>query len=629
MTTETRTLPTLYRDCVLDADAMRAARDSADTRIPMTISSEYAVERGGLWTDPYMEVLSHDSGAIDLGRASGGLPLLMDHDHTKQIGVLEDVTLGPDRKLHGFARFSQSAAAQEIRQDVLDGIRTRTSIGYRVLELTQTTKATRDALATYTASRWALYENSIVSIPADPTVGYGRAAGEAAYPVTVRSLASDTAPQGQENTMSEKDTAAPSGAAPNAPETRATEIVMLCDLVGMADRAAGYITAGTSIDTVRSELAAARRAAQTVTPLPQDTTTVTNMKDRAEDKPWESNQEFYRAVVRAGKTPDNTDVRLKATRAQNTSVGADGGWAVPESAANILMEASMSGGELLSRVTQRPITVGNGYKESVLKEESRANGSRNGGVLGYWIGEDDTIPETQAKMRQVELGLKKVAAIVKLTEEQMEDGPAMESFINEQVPQELIFQKEAAIWSGTGSGQPLGFMNSGAVASVAIEGSQTIANTNEYIWKNAAKMFSRMPAKMLGNAVWFINQELWASILTSVTAAGAGAVPMFTMPGQLAAFPNGAIFGKPIVPVEYASAAGTPGDFVFANLSDYLFVQKGGLRTASSMHVEFLRDRNVLKFVERVDGQPRTRVPLTPFKGSATLSPYITLATRS
>lgn len=627
---ETRTLPTLYRDAVLDADALRAARDSADQRIPMTISSEYAVERGGFFSDPYMEVLSHDTGAVDLDRTVGGLPLLMDHNPTRQIGVLEDVTLGADRKLHGMARFSQSASAQEIRQDVLDGIRTRTSIGYRVMELVQSTKATKDAPATYRATKWALYENSIVSIPADPTVGVGRSAGEAAYPVVVRSLDPDpnSAPERQENPMSEKDTAAPNGAAA-APvvSDRGAEIVNLCALAGAMDRASEYVNSDKSLTDIRTELLASRKereAVKPVSPVP-----VSGMKDRAEDKPWSSNQEFYRAVVRAGKAPESADVRLMASRAQNTSVGSDGGWAVPESAASILMEASMSGGEILSRVTTRPITVGNGYKESVLKEESRASGSRNGGVIGYWIGEDDTIPETQAKMRQIELGLKKVAAVVKLTEEQMEDGPAMESFINEQVPQELIFQKEAAIWAGQGSGTPLGFMNTAAVISVAIEGSQTIANTNEYIWKNSAKMFARMPAKLLPGAGWFINQELWASILTSVTAAGAGAVPMFTMPGQLAAFPNGAIFGKPIVPVEYASAAGTPGDIAFVNFKDYLFIQKGGLRSESSMHVEFLRDRNVLKFVERVDGQPRTRVALTPFKGSATLSPYITLATRS
>jgi len=364
-----------------------------------------------------------------------------------------------------------------------------------------------------------------------------------------------------------------------------------------------------------------------VTPIAP--TAVTDVKDRAEGKPWADAGEFYASVVRAGRHAERTDVRLLASRAQDTSTGHEGGWAVPESIVSVLLEPSRTAGELLSRVTTRPITVGNGYKEAAVKEESRASGSRNGGVQGFWTAEDATFTQSQAALRLIELAVKKVGAVVPITEEQMEDGPALESFINEQVPEELMFQKELAIWSGSGVGQPLGFANSGAFVSVAIEGTQTIANTNQFIFLNAAKMFARMPARMLMGAAWFINQELWAKILTSVAGAGGSAIPMFTMPGQLAALPNGGIYGKPIVPVEYASAEGTVGDFVFANLKDYLFAQKGGVRFAQSMHVEFLRDRQVLKFIERVDGTPRTRVPLTPFRGTATLSPYVALAARS
>jgi HK97 family phage major capsid protein len=351
------------------------------------------------------------------------------------------------------------------------------------------------------------------------------------------------------------------------------------------------------------------------------------VKERAEDKPWEAG-EFFRAVVHATRSPDTADVRLKAERAQNTGVGADGGWAVPDTVATNMLEAATTGSELLSRVTNRTVTVGNGYKETVVKEESRANGSRNGGVQHYWVGEDGELPESQAKTRQIELGLKKIAVVVKLTEEQIEDGPAMQSFIDEQAPEELRFGIENTIWSGSGAGQPLGFMNSGALVSVAIESTQSIANTNTFIWMNAAKMFARMPAQMLQRSAWFINQQLWAKILTA-TAGAAGAHPMFTPPGLLNAVPNGALYGRPIVPVEYASAEGTLGDFVLAALPDYLLATKGGTRRAVSMHVEFLRDRQVMRFIQRVDGQPRTRVPLTPFKGGDTLSPYIALAARS
>jgi HK97 family phage major capsid protein len=624
--TEVRTLPTLYRDVVLDADAVRVARDSADDRIPMSISSEYGVERGGFFSDPYVEVLSHDEGAVDLGRANGGLPLLMDHDHTRQIGVLEDVRVGPDKRLHGMARFSKSSAAQEIRQDVLDGIRTRTSIGYRVLELTQERKPSKTELALYRATRWALYENSIVSIPADPTVGAGRKADEAAFPVTVRSLDTENAPQGQEIPMSDKDTAAPQRAASDVPTVdRSSEIVNMCALADMPQRAAEFVNSGLSLDAIRAEVFAAKLARETAAPIPQ----VTGMIDRAESEPWAADgADFFRSVIKAGRG-GAPDVRLLSQRTQSTVLGEDGGFAVPAPVVSMMLEATMTGGEILSRVTSRPITAGNSYTETLVKEESRVAGSRNGGVRAFWLAEDGSYTESKGATRQLDLKLQKLGALCKVTEEQMEDGPALVSWLNEQVPEELRFNAEQAIWEGDGAGKPLGAMTSGALVTVAIEGSQTIANTAGNIWVNAAKMYSRMPARSRANAAWFINDELWAKILTATAGTGAGAPPVFIVPGQIQQFPNGALYGRPIVPVEYASAEGTVGDFVFADFSDYVLAQKGGIRAQSSMHVDFVRDKQALKFTWRVNGAPRTRVPVTPFKGSASKSPYIALAARS
>lgn len=625
MKNETRALPTLYREIGLDVAAVRAAKESGDDRIPMSLSSEYPVERGGFWEDAYMEVLSHDASAVDLSRAEGGLPLLLDHNSREQIGVVEDVTIGPDGKLRGFARFSRSERAQEIKRDVEDGIRTRTSIGYRVKELTQESKATKKAPAVYRATRWELYENSIVSIPADPTVGAGRKADEAAFPVTVRSLDTDTAPQGQETPMSDKDKAPAEREANVLTVDRSAEIVNMCALADMPERTAEFVNSGKSLDAIRAEVFAAKVERAKAAPITQ----VEGMKERGEDQPWAADgADFFRAVVKAGRG-GAADVRLLASRAQNTQIGEEGGFAVPVAVANNLLEATLTGGEILSRVTDRPVTAGNSYTETLVLEESRVAGSRNGGVRGYWLAEDGSYVESQGKTRQLDLKLQKLGALCKLTEEQMEDGPALLSWLNEQVPEELRFNAEQAIWEGDGAGKPLGAMSSGALVTVAIEASQTIANTAANIWTNAAKMYSRMPARSRGSAAWFINDELWARILTATAGAGGSAVPMFIPPGQLASAPNGALYGRPIVPIEYASAEGTVGDFVFADFSDYVFISKGGIRQAASMHVDFARDRQTLKFTLRCNGAPRTRVPMTPLKGSATKSPYIALAARS
>lgn len=262
MSDDVRSLPILTREMVLDRAAL-AQRAEGDERIPMSLSSEYAVERGGFWSEPFMEVLDHSTDAVDLGRVEGGLPLLVDHDPTRQVGVVEDVHIGADKVLRGMARFSRNPFAQEVKRDVEDGIKTRTSIGYRVREMVQEKKADDEGIARMRATRWQLFENSIVSIPADPTVGVGRNADEAAYPVVIRTLTplpTPPAPQARSHTVSDQNTA-PAGAAPEirvvsdaASDARAREISALAAQHAMTDKLPEWIGNGRSVEDVRGEI---------------------------------------------------------------------------------------------------------------------------------------------------------------------------------------------------------------------------------------------------------------------------------------------------------------------------------------------------------------------------------------
>jgi HK97 family phage major capsid protein len=73
---------------------------------------------------------------------------------------------------------------------------------------------------------------------------------------------------------------------------------------------------------------------------------------------------------------------------------------------------------------------------------------------------------------------------------------------------------------------------------------------------------------------------------------------------------------------------GTVGDIILADFSQYAIVRKGGLNSASSIHVKFLTDEMTFKFSMRVNGKPMWKNVLTPAKGSNTLSPFVTLQTR-
>lgn len=187
---------------------------AGDDLLPISISSEYPVERMDWWTgERYDEVLSHTKGAVDLSRATDGLPFLDSHDAytgSARMGRVLNVRLAKDGKLRGDVQFSKRQAAQDLRQDFLDGIAREISVGYRIDPNNIETSQADNGPVVKRINRWMPYEVSSVSVPADPTVGAGRSAGEAARRTAGPILVA--ARNGQESTVDNKDTA-PAGAA--------------------------------------------------------------------------------------------------------------------------------------------------------------------------------------------------------------------------------------------------------------------------------------------------------------------------------------------------------------------------------------------------------------------------------
>ena len=105
-------------------------RENDDRRIEVAFSSEAPVERhfGS-------EVLDHAPESIRLGRLKDTGALLVNHDPDDLVGKVEEVTLGSDRIGRATVRFGNSARAQEIYQDVQDGIRSGVSVGYQIHKL--------------------------------------------------------------------------------------------------------------------------------------------------------------------------------------------------------------------------------------------------------------------------------------------------------------------------------------------------------------------------------------------------------------------------------------------------------------------------------------------------------------
>jgi len=179
-----------------DEDEEEAGAD--EDRFNISISSETPVER---WYGK--EILDHSPGAVDLSRAKKGLSFLDSHDAKSVIGIVEKAKVGDDKKLRGQLRFSRSAPAQAVKQDVKDGIRRFISVGYAVNEYTLE-KSSKEEGDTYRATKWTPMEASSVGVPADLSVGHeSRKAGDRMFPVLVRSASPASEPNLKEGTVPE------------------------------------------------------------------------------------------------------------------------------------------------------------------------------------------------------------------------------------------------------------------------------------------------------------------------------------------------------------------------------------------------------------------------------------------
>ena len=306
-------------------------------------------------------------------------------------------------------------------------------------------------------------------------------------------------------------------------------------------------------------------------------------------------------------------------------VPSDGGFLVGVDRGGLL-ERAYATGDILQRVDMMPISAGsNGMTLYAEDETSRATGSRRGGIRGYWAAEGATVTASKPKFREMNLKLRKLMALVYATDELLGDAAALEAYILRNVPEELRFLTEDAVFNGTGSGQPAGILSSTSLIEVAAETSQA---ANTIVAENIINMWAQLWAPARRNAAWFIDQTCEPQLYTMALSVGTGGAPVYLPPGGLSGAPYATLMGRPVFAHEYGVAVGEPGDILLLDLGEYQMIEKGGVESASSMHVLFLYDEQCFRFVYRVDGQSKWNSTLTPKSGGSAQSPFIALASR-
>ena len=144
-------------------------------------------------------------------------------------------------------------------------------------------------------------------------------------------------------------------------------------------------------------------------------------------------------------------------------------------------------------------------------------------------------------------------------------------------------------------------------------------------------MWSRLFAPSQTNAVWLINQNVFPQLATMSLSVGTGGGPVWIPAGGASASPYSTLMGRPVMPIEQCASIGDLGDIIVADFGNgYILAEKGGIQSDVSIHVRFIYDESIFRFVIRLDGQPVRASALTPYKGGAnfTQSHFVALAAR-
>ena len=433
--------------------------DTSERVYTFPFSSEQPVQRA--FGD---EVLSHDNGAVNLSRMNDGAPLLFNHDPNKVIGVVERSWVEGQR---GYAtvRFSRNSFAQEVMGDVQDGILRGVSVGYSI-------DAMNERGDQFVATNWTPYEISVVSLPADPTVGIGRSLD--AQPAASAAAKTETPPTMETATP---DLSVVRAEAAEAERSRIAGINALTEKHGMADLGRQMIESGRSLDEARAAVLDRLNVQQE--PIDKGTGTV--------DLSAKEQREY--SVVRAINAAINnnwTDAGLErevSVEIERQTGRSTSGFFMPHNLqmrAPYAVGAAGTGGNLVATnllassfidvlrnnalIMQMGPTVLGGLVGNVAIPRATA------ATQTYWVTEASAITESEATFDQVTLSPKQIGARSQYSRLALQQTtPDIEQIVRNDLARVMALGIDKAAISGTGSsGQPTGVLNTSGIGSVAM-----------------------------------------------------------------------------------------------------------------------------------------------------------------
>ena len=466
------------------------------------------------------EILSHEGESADLSRLNDGAPLLFNHNPERVIGVVERAYIdGNKRRGYARVRFSRNAFAQEILGDVKDGVLRNVSFGYSIDKMEE--RGSGD----YVATAWSPYEISVVSIPADNTVGIGRSLVPA--PDAASAAPSPDPLPPMENTA--PDLAVVRAEAVEAERTRISSINALCTKHRMADLGQQLVESGRSIDE-------ARAAVLDKLNVPQETVNMSAAEIGLSAQ--ESRRFSFLRAINYLANPTDRSAReaaafeIEASDAAAAKLGRQSrGITIPQdvlrrdlnvgtaSAGGNLVATDLDAGSFIdllrnaSALDQAGATVLTGLTGNV------AIPRQSGAGTAYWVAESGAPTESQQTVDQVSLTPKTVAAFTDYSRRLMlQSSIDVENMIRTDLATVVALKIDLAGLYGTGSNsEPLGLKLTTGIgtedfAADAPTFAEVVALESDVATANA----------LMGSPVYLMNAAMRGNLKTTKKDAGSG-----------------------------------------------------------------------------------------------------------
>lgn len=456
-----------------------ATVDEKSRTIEFPFSSELPVER-------YFgnEILRHDTRSIDLGRADlGALPLLFNHNTDDIRGKVESVRLGDDKRLYATVRYANTPAGEECLALVRDGMLSNVSFGYVISEMTRAQSNSESEPDTYIATKWTPYEVSHVTVPADPTVGVGRAATDEEFEVNVIQPIQE---KGKETTMppvtEEITKPAPSidaskisSDAVAQERSRIASIQALGTKFDMGDLARQLVEGGKSVDEARGAFLEKMSVKQVA--LKGDEGEIGLSKKEKDQYSWMrgiralANPTDRRAQEAAGFEFEvsRAGCKLRGKESEGIFVPQD---VLVHSQKRALLKGTPSAGGYLVATELQPQSFIDllRHKQALVNAGIRtmsglvgdlAIPKQTGGATAYWVGEAVDVTGSSQTFGQVALAPKTLGAYTDLSRKLiLQATPDAESIVVDDISRVLALALDLAGLYGSGSSsQPLGVAN--------------------------------------------------------------------------------------------------------------------------------------------------------------------------